>query len=122
MVRDDLDLRRRGLELATAELLTALDAVVDRALNVSLETATKVLEHGRTTREHNVLNAEHTRVSHVCGGREDLLGGRRTLYKPRRVSIGQLWMAASVTAGSGIKKSLLQISGLKKISGPRKRS
>ena len=44
------------------------------------------------------------------------------LYSPRRVSIGDCWMVLSMTSGTEVVKSALQISGLKKISGPRKRS
>jgi len=45
-----------------------------------------------------------------------------TLYKPRLVSIGQLWITLSTISGMGVKKSDDAISGLKIISGPKKRS
>ena len=44
------------------------------------------------------------------------------LYRPRRTSTGLERMAWSTTSGSGVVWSVLKISGLKKISGPRKRS
>lgn len=53
------------------------------------------------------------------GGREK---GQRTLYNPRRTSMGLVWMTLSTTSGSGVKKSDDMISGLKKISGARNRS
>jgi hypothetical protein len=45
-----------------------------------------------------------------------------TLYRPRRTSIGDCWITESTTSGSGVRKSDEAISGLKKISGARKRS
>jgi hypothetical protein len=44
------------------------------------------------------------------------------LYKPLRTSIGLVWITVSTISGKGVKKSELAISGLKKISGARKRS
>jgi len=36
--------------------------------------------------------------------------------------MGEFWITVSTISGSGVKKSELAISGLKKISGPKKRS
>jgi hypothetical protein len=44
------------------------------------------------------------------------------LYNPRRTSIGHLVIASSTTSGKGVIKSEEKISGLKKTSGPKKRS
>lgn len=44
------------------------------------------------------------------------------LYRPRLTSIGHLTIASSTMSGNGVIKSELKISGLKNISGPRKRS
>jgi len=44
------------------------------------------------------------------------------LYRPLRTSMGDVWMTVSTTSGSGVRKSDEAISGLKNISGARKRS
>ena len=44
------------------------------------------------------------------------------MYKPLLTSIGDCWMTPSTISGRGVKKSEEYISGLKKISGARKRS
>jgi hypothetical protein len=54
-VGDDVDVDGLGLDAALTELSAALDAVVDDALDVSLQAAAKVLEHGGSSREDDVL-------------------------------------------------------------------
>jgi hypothetical protein len=44
------------------------------------------------------------------------------LYNPLLVSIGHFKIASSTTFGKGVVKSVEKISGLKKISGAKKRS
>ena len=44
------------------------------------------------------------------------------VYRPRLTSMGHAWIDWSTTSGNGVMKSDDKISGLKKISGPRKRS
>lgn len=61
-VGDDLDLNGGGLQAATRELLRALNALLDGALQVALNTATEVLEHGGSSRENNVLVETTTNV------------------------------------------------------------
>jgi len=58
VVRDDIDCQWNGLDLATADFLTSLDAVVDGSLDVTLESLSEILEHGGTSREHDVLEYE----------------------------------------------------------------
>lgn len=47
----------------TALLLATGDTTVDNVLHVTLQTFAKVLEHGRTTREYNVLVQASTSVN-----------------------------------------------------------
>lgn len=44
-----------NLVAVRAQSLAGLDAAVDDALDVALQAAAKVLEHGGAAREHNVL-------------------------------------------------------------------
>ena len=55
MMGDDFDIHSLGFNPALAEFLTTLDTVVHSPLDVSLQAFAKVLEHGWTTTEHDVL-------------------------------------------------------------------
>ena len=48
--------------LASAQLLTPLDTDVHRPLDVSLEAPAEIFEHGRTSREHDILVQAATAV------------------------------------------------------------
>mmetsp|Transcript_13531 Transcript_13531/g.34537 ORF Transcript_13531/g.34537 Transcript_13531/m.34537 type:complete len:485 (-) Transcript_13531:16-1470(-) len=55
VVSDDVHGEGHRLDLAAAQLLALLDAVVDSALHVALQALAKVLEHGGAARQDDVL-------------------------------------------------------------------
>lgn len=92
----------------------SFEPAINQLLEVPFESLAKVLEHRGTARQHDVLPARSiNEVSEVVV---------LTLYNPRRTSMGDAWITSSTISGSGVKKSDEYISGLKKISGARKRS
>ena len=76
-VGDDVDLERESLDLSTAQLLAPLNPVVNSTLNITLETLAKITEHGRTTRQNNVLVETTTAIDGAAlDGVIDNLGER----------------------------------------------
>jgi len=55
LVRDYVDVYRCSLHQATAQLLTPLHTSVHTAFDISMETFVETLEHGRASREDNIL-------------------------------------------------------------------
>lgn len=51
------------LDATTAELLGSLDAVINKTLQVTVQTTTEVLVEGRTTRQDDVLVQTTTNVN-----------------------------------------------------------
>lgn len=77
MVRDDIDFEGNRLDLSSAQFLAALDAVVDKALDVTLQTLAKIFEHGGTTGEDDVLVETTTGIdgARLDGGIDDVREG-----------------------------------------------
>jgi hypothetical protein len=55
--------RRTYLDATTAELLGSLDTVINKTLQVTVQTTTEVLVEGRTTRQDDVLVQTTTNVN-----------------------------------------------------------
>jgi len=64
VVRNDCHIKRHCFDFAAAQLFTSLDSVVYRSLDISGESLSKIFEHSRTTREHDVLVKT---TSHING-------------------------------------------------------
>jgi hypothetical protein len=63
VVGDNLNLKRGRLDLTARELLRAKRTLVNNTLNVTVQTATEVLEHGGSSGENDVLVETTTNVN-----------------------------------------------------------
>ncbi len=52
------------LHVASTSTLTISDPSIDNMLDIPLKPLSKVFEHGRSTREHDVLNIETSVINH----------------------------------------------------------
>lgn len=67
IVRHDLRLDGLRIQPTLAQLVTHLHSIADDTLNVTLQAPIKVLEHGRPTREDNVLLKSKKALSYMIG-------------------------------------------------------